>query len=150
MLVLLDSPSVILSFYFKETEEMETERKRLQQEKKTKEKGKLEKKMEKIKEKQSKFVQQLENITQMDVQKLLFETDIRNGVVLEEKVYAYGSHIKETDYIHREIFVFLVAFLNLVIKPKKWYSIGDSTVKECVKEEVPLQENTTELNKDKI
>lgn len=81
---------------------------------------------------------------------LLFETDIRNGVVLEEKVYAYGSHIKESDYIHREIFVFLVAFLNLVIKPKKWYSIGDSTVKECVKEEVPLQENTTELNKDKI
>ena len=81
---------------------------------------------------------------------ILFEIDPRNRPLLEEKIYEYGSQIKETDYIHREIFVFLVAFLNLVIKPKKWYSIGDSTVKECAKAEVALQENNSELNNDKI
>ena len=46
---------------------------------------------------------------------LLFETDIRNGNELEEKVYAYGSQIKETDYLHRDIFIGLVSLLNLVI-----------------------------------
>ena len=47
---------------------------------------------------------------------ILFETDVRNRALLESRVYAYGSHIKETDYLHRDIFVCLVAFLNLVIK----------------------------------
>lgn len=47
---------------------------------------------------------------------ILFETDVRNRVLLEERVYAYGSQIKETDYLHRDIFICLVAFLNLVIK----------------------------------
>ena len=47
---------------------------------------------------------------------ILFETDVRNRALLESRIYAYGSHIKETDYLHRDIFVCLVAFLNLVIK----------------------------------
>ena len=47
---------------------------------------------------------------------ILFETDVRNRAVLEARIYAYGSQIKETDYLHREIFIWLVAFLNLVIK----------------------------------
>ena len=47
---------------------------------------------------------------------ILFETDIDDYVLLETRVYAYGSQIKETDYFHRDIFIWLVAFLNLVIK----------------------------------
>ena len=47
---------------------------------------------------------------------ILFETDVRNRALLEARVYAYGSQIKETDYLHRDIFIWLVAFLNLVIK----------------------------------
>lgn len=47
---------------------------------------------------------------------ILFETDVRNRALLEERIYAYGSRIKETDYLHRDIFICLVAFLNLVIK----------------------------------
>ena len=47
---------------------------------------------------------------------ILFETDIQDIALLESRIYAYGSQIKETDYIHRDIFVWLVSFLNLVIK----------------------------------
>ncbi|MBQ8518662.1 MAG: hypothetical protein IJ455_03520 [Agathobacter sp.] len=47
---------------------------------------------------------------------ILFETDVHNHALLEERVYAYGSRIKETEYLHREIFIWLVAFLHLVIK----------------------------------
>ncbi len=47
---------------------------------------------------------------------ILFETDVRNRALLEARIYAYGSHIKENEYLHRDIFICLVAFLNLVIK----------------------------------
>ena len=47
---------------------------------------------------------------------ILFETDVRDVEELEEKIYEFGSHVKEDDYWGREIFVWLVAFLNLVIK----------------------------------
>lgn len=47
---------------------------------------------------------------------ILFETDVKNRDLLESRIYAYGSQIKENDYIHRDIFICLVAFLNLVIK----------------------------------
>ena len=47
---------------------------------------------------------------------ILFETDVRNVELLESRIYTYGSQIKEHDYIHRDIFIWLVAFLNLVIK----------------------------------
>ena len=47
---------------------------------------------------------------------ILFETDVRDVEELEEQIYAFGSQMKEDDYWGREIFVFLVAFLNLVIK----------------------------------
>ena len=46
----------------------------------------------------------------------MFETDVRDVEELEEKIYDFGSHVKEDDYWGREIFVWLVAFLNLVIK----------------------------------
>ena len=47
---------------------------------------------------------------------ILFETDVRDVEILEQRIYAFGSQVKENDYWGREIFVCLVAFLNLVIK----------------------------------
>lgn len=47
---------------------------------------------------------------------ILFETDVRNRALLEARIYAYGSRIKENEYLHRDIFIWLVSFLNLVIK----------------------------------
>lgn len=47
---------------------------------------------------------------------ILFETDIRETETIETRIYEFGSLVKEDDYWGREIFVFLVAFLNLVIK----------------------------------
>lgn len=47
---------------------------------------------------------------------ILFETDVENYALLESRIYEYGSQIKETEYLHRDIFIWLVACLNLVIK----------------------------------
>ena len=47
---------------------------------------------------------------------IMFETDAKDVTLLETRIYSYGSKIKQTDYLHREIFLCLVAFLNLVIK----------------------------------
>ena len=47
---------------------------------------------------------------------ILFETDIRDAETMEERIYEFGSMVKEEDIWGREIFVCLVAFLNLVIK----------------------------------
>ena len=47
---------------------------------------------------------------------ILFETDVDDYELLESRIYAYGSMIRENDYLHRDIFIWLVTFLNLVIK----------------------------------
>ena len=47
---------------------------------------------------------------------IIFETDVRETEVLESRIYEFGSLIKEDDVWGRDIFVCLVAFLNLVIK----------------------------------
>ena len=47
---------------------------------------------------------------------IIFETDVRESEVLESRIYEFGSMIKEDDVWGRDIFVCLVAFLNLVIK----------------------------------
>ena len=47
---------------------------------------------------------------------ILFETDLRDVEDLEKQIYAYGGQLKDDDYMGRDIFVCLVAFLNLVIK----------------------------------
>ncbi len=47
---------------------------------------------------------------------ILFEIDVRETEVLETHIYEFGSMIKEDDVWGRDIFVCLVAFLNLVIK----------------------------------
>ena len=47
---------------------------------------------------------------------IVFETDVRDTELLENRIYEFGSVLKEDDTWGREIFVCLVAFLNLVIK----------------------------------
>ena len=48
--------------------------------------------------------------------KILNETDIRDEELLKDRIYEFGSLIKDNDYWGRDIFLCLVAFLNLVIK----------------------------------
>lgn len=50
--------------------------------------------------------------------KILFETEISETKLLEERIYEFGSYVKEKDYLGREVFVCLVALLHLVIKEK--------------------------------
>ena len=48
--------------------------------------------------------------------RILFETDIQDTELLKERIYKFGSNLKEQDYVGREVFLCLVALLNLVIK----------------------------------
>ena len=48
--------------------------------------------------------------------RILFETDIQDTELLKERIYRFGSNLKEQDYVGREVFLCLVALLNLVIK----------------------------------
>ncbi len=48
--------------------------------------------------------------------KILFQTDVQDAELLESRIYEFGSIVKEDDIWGRDIFVCLVAFLNLVIK----------------------------------
>ena len=54
-------------------------------------------------------------------------------IELEEKIYTYGSRLEEHDYMGRDIFVCLVAFLNLVIKQEVWYYNVECLVKALEK-----------------
>ena len=67
-------------------------------------------------EKKKLWVQECKKTKFWQLWEILFETDIQDGDLLESRIYAYGSNIKQTEYFHRDIFVCLVAFLNLVIK----------------------------------
>ena len=67
-------------------------------------------------EKKRIWLQECKNTKLWSLWEILFETDIEDYALLESRIYAYGSRIKETDYLHRDIFIWLVAFLNLVIK----------------------------------
>lgn len=48
--------------------------------------------------------------------RILFETEIEDKELLKERIYTFGSNLKEQDYLGREVFVCLVALLHLVIK----------------------------------
>ena len=45
---------------------------------------------------------------------ILFETDIRDKELLQERIYHYGSILKEKDSFERELFVCLVTLLDLL------------------------------------
>ena len=48
--------------------------------------------------------------------KILCDTEISDTELLRERIYEFGSLVKDDDYWGRDIFLCLVAFLNLVIK----------------------------------
>ena len=48
--------------------------------------------------------------------RILFDTEISDTEVLRDRIYEFGSLVKDDDYWGREIFLCLVALLNLVIK----------------------------------
>ena len=48
--------------------------------------------------------------------RILFETELKDVDLLKERIYEFGSNLKEQDYLGREVFVCLVALLHLVIK----------------------------------
>ena len=48
--------------------------------------------------------------------RILFDTEISETELLKERIYEFGSLVKDDDYWGRDIFLCLVAFLNLVIK----------------------------------
>lgn len=43
---------------------------------------------------------------------IFFETGIRDTELLEERIYQYGSMVKQQDYFGRELFVGMVSLLN--------------------------------------
>lgn len=45
---------------------------------------------------------------------ILFELDFRDAKQLEEKVYQYGSYLKESDYLGRRIFLRLMELLQVL------------------------------------
>ena len=48
--------------------------------------------------------------------RILFETDISDVDLLQERIYEFGSNLRAQDYLGRDVFLCLVALLNLVIK----------------------------------
>ena len=48
--------------------------------------------------------------------RILYETEVEDTETLKARIYEFGSNVKEQDYVGREVLLFLVAFLNLVIK----------------------------------
>ena len=73
-------------------------------------------KEEKYKGKKYELLEACKNTKMVKLWNIIFETDVRDVELLENRIYEFGSMIKEGDSWGREIFVCLVAFLNLVIK----------------------------------
>ena len=71
---------------------------------------------EEYQEKKNRWLEECKSTKLWCLWEILFETDTENYELLESRIYSYGSKIKESDYLHRDIFIWLVAFLNLVIK----------------------------------
>lgn len=69
---------------------------------------------EKMGYRKEKLLQECEETQIVMLYKILFETDIRDTEMLKERIYQYGSSLREQDYMGRELFLCLVAVLNLV------------------------------------
>ena len=66
-------------------------------------------------EKKRLWVKECQKTKLWQLWEILFETDINDYELLEARIYAYGSHIKQTEYFHRDIFICLVAFLCILV-----------------------------------
>jgi len=71
---------------------------------------------ENMRDRKDAFLRECEETKLALLWQILFETDVHNTTVLKERIYRYGSNLKSQDYFGREVFLCLVALLNLVIK----------------------------------
>ena len=71
---------------------------------------------ETLEDKKALLFQECKNCKLVLLWQILYETEVTDKELLKERIYAFGSKVKEGDYWGREIFLCLVAFLNLVIK----------------------------------
>ena len=62
------------------------------------------------------FFKECQNSQIVRLWRILFETDMSDTELLKDRIYEFGSNIKSQDYVGREVFLCLVALLNLVIK----------------------------------
>ena len=69
-------------------------------------------------EKKKELLEECKNSKIILLWKIMHETEIDDTDLLKERIYEFGSKVKEDDYLGREIFLCLVACLNLVIKEK--------------------------------
>lgn len=73
---------------------------------------------EKLEYKKEAFFKACKKTQLIRLWQILFETEISDTELLKERIYEFGSNVKEIDYLGREVFLCLVALLNLVIKEK--------------------------------
>ena len=71
---------------------------------------------EKLEYKKEAFFKECRDSQLILLWRILFETEVTDVDLLKERIYKYGSNLKEQDYFGREVFLCLVSFLNLVIK----------------------------------
>jgi len=71
---------------------------------------------ESLEYKKEEFFKECKDLQLVLLWRILFETEITDMDLLKERIYQFGSNLKEQDYIGREVFLCLVTMLNLVIK----------------------------------
>lgn len=70
--------------------------------------------VEKFENKRNVLMQECDVGKIMMLWEILFEIDVRDKELLEEKIYKYGSNLQEKDNFGREVFVCLVTLLDLL------------------------------------
>ena len=58
------------------------------------------------------FLRKCEGLRIKLLWEILFETDVEEIELLEERIYQYGSMLKEQDYLGRDIFLCMIALLH--------------------------------------
>ena len=71
---------------------------------------------DKLEERREEFLAKLPKSKIVLLWRILCDTEISETELLRERIYEFGSLVKDDDYWGREVFLCLVAFLNLVIK----------------------------------
>ncbi len=73
---------------------------------------------EKLEDRREAFFAECPKLKIVLLWRILYDTEISDTELLKERIYEFGSQVKDDDYWGREVFLCLVAFLNLVIKSK--------------------------------
>lgn len=60
------------------------------------------------------IIHQCDSVKMRLLWEIFFETGIHDLELLEERIYAYGSQLKEKDVLGREVFIVLVSILHQI------------------------------------